>query len=93
MNQKNVLIVYLCCIGASVYGGSETYPVYCFWVGKAVVHVPAGGDLKLIVMFPSTGECMVLNPVSDVAGGRNWPAVGIKWVKTINAERSIAGTT
>lgn len=56
-----------------------------------MVHVPAGGDLKRIVMFPSTGECMVLNPTSDVAGGRNWAAMRINWLKNINPERSIAG--
>lgn len=56
-----------------------------------MVHVPAGGDLKRMVIFPSTGECIILNPVSDVAGGRNWPAMGIVWVEIINAERSIAG--
>lgn len=34
---------------------------------------------------------MVLNPASDVAGGRNWLAMGLKWEKAINPERSIAG--
>lgn len=58
-----------------------------------MVHVPAGGDLKLIVMFLSTGECIILNPASDVAGGRNWPAMGIISIMTINAEHSIAGKT
>ncbi len=41
-------------------GGRETYPVYCFWVGNAVVHVPAGGDLNRIVMLPLIGECNVV---------------------------------
>lgn len=32
------------------------YPVYCFWELYTVLHVPADGDLYLIVMLPSTGD-------------------------------------
>ena len=41
-------------------GGKVTYPVYCFWVGNAVVHVPAGGDLKRMVILALIGECKVV---------------------------------
>lgn len=34
-----------------------------------MVHVPTGGILKCIVMFPSTGEGIVLNPEFAVMGG------------------------
>lgn len=54
---------------ASLYFGKETYPVYCCCFGKAVVHVPIGGILKCIVMFPSTGEGIVFTPEFAVIGG------------------------
>lgn len=92
MNQKNVLIAYFCCVGASVSAGSDTYPVYCFWVGKTVAHVPGGGDLKRIVMFPSTGEEIVLNPDSEVIGGGDWLAIGVGLNRyMINTQRSAFG--
>lgn len=60
-------------MGASVNGGRETYPVYCFWVENAVVHVPAGGDLKRMVMLSFTGECSMVILESELMGGGNWP--------------------
>ena len=49
-------------------GGKVMYPVYCICVSKSVVQVPTGGLLKLIVMFPSTGDLMTWRP-SSVSGG------------------------
>ena len=60
-------------MGASVKGGRETYPVYCFCVWNAVVHVPSGGDFKRMVMLPLTGECNMVTSESEVMGGGNWP--------------------
>ena len=37
------------------------------------MQVPIAGDLKLMVMFPFTGDRTV---VTFVAGGGNWPKVG-----------------
>lgn len=58
-------------MGAIVKGGREIYPVYCFWVGKAVVHVPTGGDLKRMVMLALTGECNVVMLEFEMMGGGN----------------------
>ncbi len=35
--------------------------------------MPAGGDLKRIVMLPFTGECSVVILESEPVGGGNWP--------------------
>ena len=58
----------------SVKGGSWIYPVYCFCVEKTVVQVPMGGVLKVIVMFPSTGDFMV---VMFAGGGGNCPKLTV----------------
>ena len=66
--------------------------MYCCWLGKAVVHVPTGGILKRIVIFPSTGEGIVLISDCGVMGGGYCPFVttGERRTKLI-AERRAAG--
>ena len=59
-------------------GGSVTYPVYCFCFSKTVVHVPIGGDLKRIVILPSTGERTIV--VFEVVGGA-WASDGTITIK------------
>ena len=51
-------------------GGMDTYPVYCFWLGKTVVHVPTGGVLKRRTILGSAGErsFMMLESVVSLAG-------------------------
>lgn len=34
--------------------------------------MPAGGDLKRMVMLPFTGECSVVILESELMGGGNW---------------------
>ena len=43
--------------------------MYCFWVEKAVVHVPMGGDLKLMVMLLLRGEWIVVVFEKSMVGG------------------------
>ena len=45
--------------------------MYCFWVGKAVVHVPTGGVLKRIVTLPSAGDFTVVKLDAGLMGGGN----------------------
>ena len=43
------------------------YPVYCFCVEKAVVHVPTGGCLYAMLMFALRCDLMLL--VNEAGGG------------------------
>ena len=65
--------------------------MYCCWLEKAVVHVPTGGILKRIVIFPSTGEGIVLISDCRVMGRGYCPFVttGEKRTRLI-AERRAA---
>ena len=77
-------------MGARVYGGSWTYPVYCFCVEKTVVQVPTGGVLKVMVMFPSTGDFIVVMSGSSESGGGNCPKMTPLCSRTQNSAESNA---
>lgn len=48
--------------------------MYCFCVGKIVVHVPTGGDLKRMTISSSTGERTVVISTAKGLDEGYWPA-------------------
>ena len=57
--------------------------MYCFCVGKTVVHVPTGGVLKLMVTFLLTGD---LTLVTLEAGGGYCPKLRVICCKKNKSE-------
>ena len=48
--------------------------------------MPAGGDLKRIVMLPLTGECSVVMLDFELIGEENWQSEDGTWMRRVKTK-------